>query len=151
MFIDWERERERERGRERTITVREKHWSVASCSTLTGWGSNTQPRYVSWLGIEPASFWCTGQCSNQLSHRIGPRSLFRHFFLIAPPLWNFNTKDILYICFCTLCTILYTSMVQAVLITWEEGYSTLFSLLLCLIFYSFFRYKIKYHILNLTE
>ena len=32
------------------------------------WGSNPQPRYVPWPGIEPATFWCKEQCSNQLSY-----------------------------------------------------------------------------------
>ena len=30
--------------------------------------SHPQPRYVLWLRIEPAVFWCMGWCSNQLSH-----------------------------------------------------------------------------------
>ena len=59
----WERERERERDGD----VREKHQLVASHS-LPKQGLNPQPRYVPWLGIEPAAFWCTQWCSNQLSH-----------------------------------------------------------------------------------
>ena len=31
-------------------------------------GSNPQPRYVSWLGMEPVTFWSTGRCSSQLNH-----------------------------------------------------------------------------------
>ena len=27
----------------------------------------SKPRHVPQQGIEPATFWCTGQCSNQLS------------------------------------------------------------------------------------
>ena len=44
-------------GRERD--VKEKHWSL---------GSNPQPTYVPWLGIEPTTFWCMEWHSNQLSH-----------------------------------------------------------------------------------
>ena len=29
---------------------------------------NPQPRHVFWPGIEPATFWCMGQCSNQPTH-----------------------------------------------------------------------------------
>ena len=31
-------------------------------------GLNLQLRYVPWPGVEPKTFWCMGQCSNQLSH-----------------------------------------------------------------------------------
>ena len=40
--------------------------SAASCVRLNR-GSNSQPRFVPWPGIEPITFWCTGWCSNQLS------------------------------------------------------------------------------------
>ena len=46
---------------------REKHWLVASHSRLD-WGLNPKTSYVPWLGIEPLTFWCTGQYSNQLNH-----------------------------------------------------------------------------------
>ena len=46
---------------------REKHESVAS-HMRPNRTSNPQPRYVPWLGIEPAHFWCMGWCSNQPSH-----------------------------------------------------------------------------------
>ena len=32
------------------------------------WGVNLQPKHVPWPGIKPVTFWCTGRCSNQLSH-----------------------------------------------------------------------------------
>ena len=32
------------------------------------WGSNSQPKYVSWPGIKLTTFWCMGWCSNQLIH-----------------------------------------------------------------------------------
>ena len=70
MFIDF-RERgrsgRRERGTERGKHWCEKHWSVASCM-CPDWGLNLQPRYVPWAGIEPVTFWCMGQHSNQLRH-----------------------------------------------------------------------------------
>lgn len=31
-------------------------------------GTNLQSRYVPWMGTDPTTFWCPGQCSNQLSH-----------------------------------------------------------------------------------
>ena len=44
----------RKRKGERNIDVRQKHWSVAShiCPIQ---GSKPQPKYVPWLGIEPAT------------------------------------------------------------------------------------------------
>ena len=59
-------ERERGWGRDGNIVVREKHW-LAILHMLPDWGSNPQPRYVPWLGVEPATFCCTGQHSNQLN------------------------------------------------------------------------------------
>ena len=44
----------------------EKH-QLAASYTCPDWGSNPQPRYVPWLGIKPAAFWCLGLCSNHLS------------------------------------------------------------------------------------
>ena len=35
---------------ERDINVREKYWSVASC-TLPNWGLNLKPRHVTWPGM----------------------------------------------------------------------------------------------------
>ena len=51
---------------------REKHWcekypSVASC-TCPDQGLNPQPRHVLWPGIQCTTYWCTGWCSNQVSH-----------------------------------------------------------------------------------
>ena len=55
--------------RERNIDLREKH-QLDACHTCPDWGSNTQSRYVPWLGIEPTNFgvwdnaptnWTTGQ------------------------------------------------------------------------------------------
>ena len=57
-----EKEGEREGGREG-----EKHQLVAS-HMRPDWGPNKQSWYVPWPGIEPSTFWCMGQHSNQLSH-----------------------------------------------------------------------------------
>ena len=46
-------ERERERDGERNIDMREKHRSVAS-RMCPDRGSNLQPRFVPWTGVEPA-------------------------------------------------------------------------------------------------
>ena len=47
-FVYWfEREGKGEQEREIKINVREKHWSVASCTHPT-WESNLQPKYVLW-------------------------------------------------------------------------------------------------------
>ena len=63
-YVYWfYRERKGGRGGEREG---KETWSVASY-TRSNQGSNPQPRYVPWLGIEPATFWCMGQCANQLS------------------------------------------------------------------------------------
>ena len=63
-----EKERARERERERNIDVREKHWSVASHMGPNR-GLNPQLSVAqTWLGIKPATFWCTRWRSNQLSH-----------------------------------------------------------------------------------
>ena len=48
--------------------VREKHWLVGCLHMYHDQESNPQPRLVYRLGIEPVTFWCIGQCSNQLSH-----------------------------------------------------------------------------------
>ena len=53
-----------EGGRERHWC--EKHRSVASL-TLADLETNPQPRWVSWMGIEPATFSWMGWCSNQLT------------------------------------------------------------------------------------
>ena len=49
-----------ERERDRNFDVRE-NGLVASC-TWPDWELNLQPRHVLWLGIEPTTFWFTGQC-----------------------------------------------------------------------------------------
>ena len=56
----------------------EKHWLVAFC-IHPDWGSNSQPRYVPWLGIRQATFQFTGRQSNQLSHT--GQALILHFIL----------------------------------------------------------------------
>ena len=63
-YVYWS---ERKRKGERNIDVRKKHQSLAS-HTRPVWGSNLQPRYVPWPGIEPSTIHCTRWCSNQLSH-----------------------------------------------------------------------------------
>ena len=62
--ISLKREREREREKH---DVREKPQLVAFHMHPRR-GLSLQPRYVPWLGIKPAAFWCTGWCSNQLSY-----------------------------------------------------------------------------------
>ena len=52
----------REEGRER-----KKHWLVASPTHLD-WGSNPQPGYNPWLGIEPTTLQSVRWHSNQLNH-----------------------------------------------------------------------------------
>ena len=78
MFID----SEREEGREKETS--------SGCLS-----------YALWLGIEPTTLWCMGQCSNQLSHlakveevpssKIGPkyenRKIQRTFPLL---IWNMH-------------------------------------------------------------
>ena len=65
-----------EREKERNINVREKYRLVASC-TCPDWGSNSQPRYVPWPGIERATLWLRATlCSNQLSHPARKRCCF---------------------------------------------------------------------------
>ena len=59
---------ERERKKKNT-DVRDKHRSVAS-STHPDRGLNPQPRHMPWPGITPATFWCTGQHCNKLSHPV---------------------------------------------------------------------------------
>ena len=59
----------KERGREREI-------SVDGPPHTPQQGLNPQSRYVPWLGIKPATFWCVGLCSNQPSHRPRWRSGF---------------------------------------------------------------------------
>lgn len=54
-FIDFDRG-----GGEMGIDVREKHWLVAS-RTHSNQGQNWKPRYMTLLGIKPATFWITLQ------------------------------------------------------------------------------------------
>ena len=61
--------KERERGGVGREREREKHRSVAS-RMHPDQGSNPQPTYMPWPGIEPAPFQCTGWWSNQLSHPV---------------------------------------------------------------------------------
>ena len=60
----WKKGRKREK--ERNSNMKEKHGSVASLH-IPHQGSNPQPKYVPWLGMEPTTFWCTGRHSNQLN------------------------------------------------------------------------------------
>ena len=53
----------RDRQTDRNMYVREKRWPVTSC-VHPDWGPNPQFRCGPWLGIEPATFWCTGQRPN---------------------------------------------------------------------------------------
>ena len=45
----------------------DRHWLVASRMCLDQ-GLKLRPSYVSWPRTEPATFWCAGWCTNQLSH-----------------------------------------------------------------------------------
>ena len=71
-LLIWEREREEGEERQRNIYVREKHQLFASY-TCPDRGSNPQPRYAPWLIVKPTIFWCTGLCSNQLTHLASAR------------------------------------------------------------------------------
>ena len=51
----------REKERERSIDVCRKHQSVASCTLPTGDSPPPQPRPVTRQGMEPATYWFTGQ------------------------------------------------------------------------------------------
>ena len=78
-LLIWQRERERGEN----IYGREKHQSIVASCPHSAQRSNPQSRPVPWLGIKPATFWCTGHCSNQLSHwaRTG-------FFLNTYKIWE---------------------------------------------------------------
>ena len=74
------RERGREgEGRETERVNREregeKHWSVASHTHPDRW-RNLQPRNGPWPGIQAATFWHMGQCSNQLGYQAGAHDIF---------------------------------------------------------------------------
>ena len=62
-------EREEEGGRERKedINVREDQGSIVS-HIHPNWKSNPQPRYDPWLGIQPATVWCTRQMLQLTGH-----------------------------------------------------------------------------------
>ena len=59
------------RERETSIWERNINW-LPPRRPDQGW--NPQPRYVPWPRIELPTFWCTGWCSNQLSHPAEPPS-----------------------------------------------------------------------------
>ena len=40
------------------------------------WGPGLQPRHVTWLGIEPATFWFAGSAQSPEPHYSGPESPF---------------------------------------------------------------------------
>ena len=77
------RDRRREGERKRNIDGREKH--QLSSHTHPIWGSNPQPGYMPWPGIEPVTFWFMGQCSNQL--------IDLHWPGLCPPNSNFETQS----------------------------------------------------------
>ena len=56
-------------------------------------GLNLKPRYVPWPGMEPATFWCLGQCSNQLSHPA--RASLYSLILIVSQLLSFMILTVL--------------------------------------------------------
>ena len=59
--------RERERGKEEEREEEEHQLArdilINSLSHAPIWGYGQQPWHVPWLGIKPATFWFTGQCS----------------------------------------------------------------------------------------
>ena len=67
MFIGFEREGGREKERKKKIKVREKYLL-----------------YVPWLGIEPTTFWGTGQHSNQLNHLARAENLLLIYHIHNP-------------------------------------------------------------------
>ena len=79
------RKRKKERGlgreRERKTLMWEKHRLVALCM-CTDWGSNPQPTYVPWWGMESATFWCTGWRPNLLRH---PARAVNHSLVVFSP------------------------------------------------------------------
>ena len=81
LLLILERGMERERDRE---FLCEKRWLFAS-HAYPEWGLNPQTRYMPWLGVKPATFWCTGRCSNHLSTQPGQ---VRWFFRSIVILWS---------------------------------------------------------------
>ena len=72
-YVYWfQRERKGEREilceRENCISCHPEEDQTSNLCMRPNQGSNPQPRYVPWPGIEPATFWCMGRCSNQLNH-----------------------------------------------------------------------------------
>ena len=68
---------EREEGKEKERET--LMWKRTSC-TGPDPGSNLQPRYVPWPGIEPTNFWCVGQCSNQFSYLVRATLIYKRYF-----------------------------------------------------------------------
>ena len=60
--------------------MRNIDWLPPVCSS-PNWGWNSQPRYEPWLGIKPAVFWCTGQCSNNWATQ--PRQAISFYFVVC--------------------------------------------------------------------
>ena len=58
--------------------LREKYRLVAS-RMYPSWNPNPQARYVAGPGIDASAFWCTRQCSNQLSHLARAHALIFKF------------------------------------------------------------------------
>ena len=52
----------------------EKHQLVAS-HTYPNWGSNLQPRYMPWPGIQPCTFWCGGDTPTTWARLAGAGSV----------------------------------------------------------------------------
>ena len=71
--------------------MKEKLWWAAS-PTCTDQGSKPQPRYVPWLRTEPTTSWCTGQCSNYLSHLVRAHSFSSWSVVTFSPFHTFLPK-----------------------------------------------------------
>ena len=87
-FRESRREGERERGREVSMWERNINQLIAF-HMIPDRGPNPQCRYVTWLEIEPESFWFMRRCTNQLSNtaRVIMRYLIYKYFL---PVWRFS-------------------------------------------------------------
>ena len=80
-----ERDRERERERERRGRGRERETLISCLPHGPQLGTEPAAQVCAWLGIKPATFWCTGWSSNQLSHlaRAGCMSLSDSSFILC--------------------------------------------------------------------
>ena len=93
-----EKKKGREGGREREKHQYERETSLSCLPYTPQPGVKAQPRYVSWLRIEPVTFWCLGWCSNQLNYlaKASPFVVLTEFGIILSSetlnfwLWDFT-------------------------------------------------------------